>query len=160
MLAGTRNLSATVRESSLASVLFGMMLAVFSLLGSANLTGVTVTHAAGRPPFTVHGHLQEIPTPQAYHSATARFLDPAHYPLQLTQVRYFVVQGQLVDGQYQYPFQVDTAPGVAAEGMQVAMDEAAHREVIAVGLPYSVCATCGGGGGGGYRVFSPALDMV
>ncbi|MFI5273456.1 MAG: hypothetical protein ACHQ4H_10540 [Ktedonobacterales bacterium] len=161
MDAGQRNVLAarscthanTTRATTLAQTRVLVPLAATVLISGSLTLGAHAAHAAqatgrlaSQPLFAVAGNAVEVATPQDYHSATVQSFEIATFVQQHTNLRYFVLSGTLVNGQYHYPLRVDMERGVAAEGTEVAMDAVAHKEVVAIGTPYSVCGTCGGGG--------------
>ncbi|HLZ20952.1 MAG TPA: hypothetical protein VKQ30_02345 [Ktedonobacterales bacterium] len=81
------------------------------------------------------GPLVQIASAGEYAAAGGNFFDVRNVPLKLLNVRYFVVTGQLVNGNYTYPYQVKAGKGVQVGGIELAYNLQTHTELIVVGTP-------------------------
>ena len=139
--------------------LAGVMAFVLGLLalGVGRAHAIPITTTPPDPIFKISGNLSELVSPRAFESAHAHFFNVTRSNLGLTHIHYYVVRGTLINGTYQYRFQIRQPYATThTGGIELAINETAHTELIEVGsvtppstqTPNSV-PCCGGGGGGG-----------
>jgi hypothetical protein len=122
-----------------ARLIISSLVVVLGLGSFAGQAQAAPTRAATKPPFSVTGTVVRVASPAVY-DAQGALVDTSQVMLQLTNVQYFVVTGTLVNGEYQYPYRVNAAPGVVVGGIELADNHQAHTQLIAVGIPTATSA--------------------
>lgn len=66
-------------------------------------------------------------------------INPSTDVQKLTDVHYFTVHGQLIEGHYEYPLTISAASGVhgSAEGQLIAYSDVDHSQLVAIGIAQS-----------------------
>jgi hypothetical protein len=118
-----------------------ILLVAFGLLGIVLNTvpaGATASASAHLPPpLPISGPITRIASPQAYNSPDVVSFDVAQSLSDLFQIQYVVVTGKLVNGQYEFPHQLELKPGAGFPGVaaiEVATNPRAHTQLLAVGF--------------------------
>ncbi len=107
------------------------VLAALSLFAPHSLAASRATS----PTFSVTGAVTEVSSPSAYYaSAGATQVDNSKVGLILTGVRYFVISGTWVKDHYEFPFRVQSDPGIRVGGMDLAKNSRNNTLLMGVGL--------------------------
>ncbi len=103
----------------------------------ASSTGFRSTQPPPPLPLPISGALTVIASPEDYRTPDATFFDVSKDLPDLSNIQYVIITGELVDGQYQFPHQLEWSKefgGAGVEAIQMAINPTLHTEMLAVGI--------------------------